>query len=84
MSQQHVAKVTRSDVTPRGWSEAWIWVCSCGRSSWSILRSVGEAQRDHRQEHVERLERCVVCGSTEQSDQGGLCPEHTYDVEDVR
>ena len=22
---------------------------------------------------------CVICGSDEQSEQGGLCPDHTYD-----
>lgn len=78
----HEAKVVRSDVTPRGWSEAWVWSCSCGAKSWSIMRSVREAENDHRMEHVERLERCVICGSTEQSSQGGLCPAHTYDEDE--
>lgn len=25
-------------------------------------------------------EECVICGSIEQSEQGGLCPAHTYDT----
>lgn len=24
---------------------------------------------------------CVICGSSEPSPQGGLCPKHTYDCE---
>ena len=27
----------------------------------------------------EDVDRCVICGSVEQSNQGGLCPAHTYD-----
>lgn len=48
----HTVTVLPSEVLPRGWPEAWVWTCSCGAESWSIMRSVSYAEADHRTEHL--------------------------------
>lgn len=48
----HAATLRRSTVVPAGWPEAWVWACSCGLGSWSILRDRASAYQDHEQEHL--------------------------------
>jgi hypothetical protein len=42
-------------LTPRGWPEAWVWRCTCGKPSDSILRTRRDAERDYQTEHRERI-----------------------------